>query len=189
MILIVGGASDIPEVGYKSAKLHLLDMECVQAKLRLRLVERGQICGRRNPGWHTPWPMREPDLMAGKWTKKNTAWNNSRGTVAVCASMCAPLVCWSQRTLRIHLKDLFLSEEKREKSAVCQDSSAPEDDPNKIKHFRSLLCHTVDTELQPQNLWRKLMERSWESYWPAVQQALLLLASPQGLLWNLHPLD
>lgn len=49
IIMIVGGASDIPEAGCKSATLHPLDMECVQAKLRPRLAERGQTCGRRNP--------------------------------------------------------------------------------------------------------------------------------------------
>lgn len=49
LMLIVGGSSDLPEVGYKCAKLHLLGMECVRAKLHLHLAERGQTCGRRNP--------------------------------------------------------------------------------------------------------------------------------------------
>lgn len=49
LIMIVGGASDRPEAGCKSATLRPLDMECVQAKLRPRLAERGQTCGRRNP--------------------------------------------------------------------------------------------------------------------------------------------
>lgn len=90
MILMVGGASDIPEVGYKSATLRLLDMECVQAKLRLRLVERGQICGCRNPGSHTPWPMREPHLMAGKWTKKRQREITAEGQ-SLCVCLCVHL--------------------------------------------------------------------------------------------------
>lgn len=47
--MIVGGASDTPEAGCRSATPRPLDMERVQAKLRPRLAERGQTCGRRNP--------------------------------------------------------------------------------------------------------------------------------------------
>lgn len=49
IILIEGGASDLPEIGCKCVKLHLLGMECARAKLHLRLVERGQTYGRHNP--------------------------------------------------------------------------------------------------------------------------------------------
>lgn len=45
----VGGALHIPAGIRRCAELHLLDTECVRAKPRPHLVERGQTCGCRSP--------------------------------------------------------------------------------------------------------------------------------------------
>lgn len=75
----VGGALHIPAGIRRCAELLLLDTECVRARPRPHLVERGQTCGCHSPDWHTLWLKTQPALTAGRWTgqKKNTRKRNN----------------------------------------------------------------------------------------------------------------
>lgn len=71
-----GRSCYIPGGGRRCAELHLLDMECVLAKPRPRLAERGRTGERCSPDWHTPWPMRQEALTAERLTANNKRGGN-----------------------------------------------------------------------------------------------------------------
>lgn len=72
--------------------------------------------------------------------------------MCACVRVSVPLVCWSQRTLRTHSKDPSPPEERCERSASSQGSSAPEDKKKKTRAGGCLFTssHAVDTELKPE---------------------------------------